>query len=174
VLKLRRGKREERELARDICAALMVQARDPAFYVQLQVPDTLDGRFDLAVLHAFLVLERLRSAGQSRVAQALVDELFAGFDDALRQLGASDMSMGRKLKKMADAFYGRLSAYSAAHEPDALAAAICRNVYRGDEARTFEATRLATYALVCRSHLGDWVPEDGPPSFDRLPEIVSA
>lgn len=174
MFKLRHGTKGERALAHDICAFLMAQARSPAFYIWLRVPDTFDGRFDIAVLHAWLVLGRLRLAGASHLAQALVDELFTGFDDALREMGASDMSMGRKLKKMADAFYGRLSAYSEAHDADTLSAAICRNVYRGDEARAAEASALATYVLACRSHLAGWVPEAGCPTFAPLPEPVSA
>lgn len=151
----------------------MAQARKPAFYLAFRVPDTFDGRFDLATLHAFLVLERLRSSGCSGVAQAVVDDLFTGFDDALRELGASDMSMGRKLKSMADAFYGRLSAYREADDVSALSGAILRNVYRGDAARTPEAERLATYALACRSHLAAWTADNGPPDFAPLPEVAS-
>jgi cytochrome b pre-mRNA-processing protein 3 len=173
VLSLRR-KKEDRAAAQMICAALLAQARKPAFFVELRVPDTFDGRFDLAVLHAWLMLERLRSAGYGMVAQALVDDIFVNFDEALRDLGASDMSMGRKLKKIANAFYGRLSAYGSAADIDALAAAIGRNVYRGEAARAGDAARLATYALVCRSQLAQWTPEDGSPVFGPLPQIVNA
>ena len=76
-------------------------------------PTRMDGRFDLVALHAWLVLERLKAAGMDAAAQALTDTLFIGFDEALREQGTGDMGMGRRMKAMANAFYGRLAAYGA-------------------------------------------------------------
>jgi cytochrome b pre-mRNA-processing protein 3 len=103
----------------------------PCSFSSLSVPDTLDGRFDLLTLHAWLVLERL--SAERDLSQSLIDTIFVQFDEGLRQLGVGDIGIGHRVKKMADAFYGRLKAYGAAKDEDELAAAILRNIYRGDE-----------------------------------------
>lgn len=88
------------------------QAREPGFYTRYGVPDTLDGRFDLLVLHTALVLLRLQKdrAESERFSQALFDTLFVDLDQSLREIGVSDMSVGKKVKQMGKAFYGRLDA----------------------------------------------------------------
>lgn len=110
LLKSRSGK----SLGAALCTTIGAQARQPVFFAKLGVPDTIDGRFDLVVLHAWLVLERLREQGMKDVSQGLIDMLFASFDESLRDLGVGDIGIGHRVKKMADAFYGRLSAYGAA------------------------------------------------------------
>jgi cytochrome b pre-mRNA-processing protein 3 len=151
MLNLLRRDGDSRGLAVRLFAALMEQARRPAFFRRLAVPDTMDGRFDLVALHAWLVLDRI--AGQPQLTQALIDEVFLGFDEALRELGTGDVGMNRRLKTMASAFYGRLAAYRAAPTPDKLAAAVLRNVYRGEAGRQAQAEALAAYALAARDCL---------------------
>src|ERR1044071_2451039 len=90
---------------------LVSRAREPVFFRGLGVADTLDGRFDILVFHAWLCLRELKG---SPVAQDLTDMIFTGFDEAMREQGAGDMGIGHKLKAMANAFYGRLQAYDAA------------------------------------------------------------
>lgn len=139
--------------AKRLYDAIVAQARSPVFHRSLKVPDTIDGRFDLLVLHLYLALDRLKAAGGkgSDLAQALTTMTFAGFDGALRDLGVSDVGLARKLKAMANAYYGRLEAYSEAGDSEEhLAAAVLRNIYRGDEARGREAARLARYVAAVR------------------------
>lgn len=116
-------------------AALVVQARHPEFYTRLGVADTVDGRFDMVALHAFLVLRRLRRAGAAAagLSQALFDIMFADMDQNLREMGVGDLGVGKKVKRMAEAFYGRVAAYDAGLDGDgaALEAALARNLYRG-------------------------------------------
>ena len=141
-------RRERREAALSLYGAVVRQARSPAFYGVFGVDDTLDGRFDLIVLHAFLVLRRLRRQGDAAeaLAQALLDLMFADFDRSLRELGVSDHSIGKRVKDMVKACYGRLAAYEQEFGPGADAgAALLRNVYRGDEARRAQAERLSAY-----------------------------
>jgi cytochrome b pre-mRNA-processing protein 3 len=147
-----RKRSELRALADRVCAETIARARAPVFYTALGVPDTIDGRFDMLALHAWLVLERLQVAGRTDLAQAVTDRLFLGFDEGFRDQGAGDMGMGRKMKKLAAAFYGRLAAYDGAKDDGELAAAVARNVFRGgghDEA----ARLLAMYAKLSRVHL---------------------
>ena len=94
-------------------AAIVAQARHPAFYTRWGIEDTPDGRFDMLALHAYLVLNRLKSAGPHTqdFAQALFDLMFVDMDQNLRELGVSDLGVGRHIKAMAQAFYGRIAAY---------------------------------------------------------------
>jgi cytochrome b pre-mRNA-processing protein 3 len=138
-------------LARRLHATFVAQARKPDFFGRFRVPDTMDGRFDLMTLHGWLVLERL--GPEPDLAQALIDEVFAGFEEALRQLGSGDMGMNRRLKIMANAFYGRLQAYRGSSSLEDLTEAIWRNLYRGNEDRRADAIVMATYAYSARSHL---------------------
>lgn len=104
-------RRPEDDVALALYRTLVAKARTPAFYAALGVPDTVDGRFDLIVLHAMLVLRRLRDRGPTAetVSQALFDLMFKDMDRSLRELGVGDMSVGKHIKKMAKAFYGRAS-----------------------------------------------------------------
>src|SRR5215469_12388198 len=148
-----RRRAEERRLSDSLLAALITRARSPVFYERLGVADTIDGRFDLLLLHAWLVLDRLSAQGAQGTSQALVDGLFVQFDEALRQQGAGDMGMGRRMTKIADAFFGRLKAYREAADCTALADAILRNVYRGDVRKVEQADALAIYAAAARARL---------------------
>ncbi len=114
--------------------AVHAAARQPAFYTTLGVPDSFDGRFELLVMHAQLVLRRLRAEGKdgADLAQRLFDILTGHFDEALRAIGVGDMGVGKRIKVMTSAFYGRLSAYDAgldAREPTVLREALRRNLY---------------------------------------------
>lgn len=123
-----------RAAAQDLYAAIVAQARQPAFYAALGVPDTVDGRFEMVALHAFLVLRRLKEtpAPGAALGQALFDAMFADMDRSLREMGVGDLGVGRRVKSMAEGFYGRIGAYDAAlllPADDALQEALRRNVY---------------------------------------------
>lgn len=129
-------------------AAAVAQARRSEFYLPGGVSDSLEGRFELLAIHVWLILARLRTdRGARRTSQALVDRFFSGLDDALRESGVGDLSVGKKVRGMAEAFYGRARAYDAAlaaGDPlEALAKAIARNVFSSPEAETGAA--LARY-----------------------------
>jgi cytochrome b pre-mRNA-processing protein 3 len=163
-----RKRTELRQLADRLCAALSLRAREPVFYRALGIADTIDGRFDLLALHAWLVLERLETTGRRDLAQAVTDRLFTGFDEGLRDLGAGDMGMGRRMKKLASAFYGRLRAYGEAGDETELASAIARNVYRGSGPEE-GARLLAMYAKLARIHLSTADVAAGAVDFGPLP-----
>jgi cytochrome b pre-mRNA-processing protein 3 len=153
--------------------ALVNRAREPVFFTQFNVADTLDGRFDLLVLHAFLLLERLRDAGQGDLAQGLIDTIFLGFDEGLRDLGTGDMGMGRRIKAIADAFYGRMQAYGASKDVSAMSEALRRNLYRGAEGREAQSRALAQYVFTARDHLVRADARAGTVDFGPLPEAES-
>lgn len=123
-----------REEAGTLYGTVVAQSRLPVFYASLGVPDSVDGRFDMIALHAWLVMRRLRregARGPAAAAQALFDTMFADMDRSLRELGAGDLGVGRRVKAMARAFYGRADAYDAglAGEVATLEAALRRNLY---------------------------------------------
>jgi hypothetical protein len=110
-----------------------VAARDPWLYLSLGVPDTLDGRFDLIALHAFLLVHRLQdeAAPGPDLAQAVFDAMFRDMDNNLREIGVSDLTVGKRVRAMWEAFHGRAKAYAAALEATdrlALETALARNV----------------------------------------------
>jgi cytochrome b pre-mRNA-processing protein 3 len=131
--------------------AAVKAARDPYLYVVLGVPDTLDGRFDLIGLHAFLLIHRLRFLPDpgSALAQAVFDAMFSDMDLALREMGVGDLSVGRRVRAMWEAFHGRARAYELAladESDDALPAALARNVWRGETPPDGAAQALARLA----------------------------
>ncbi len=119
--------------ARSLYLNIVEQARRPEFYRHCGVPDTLDGRFELIALHAFLILHRLKAdrPESADLAQALFDTLFLDMDQSLRELGAGDLGVGRRVKLMAQGLYGRIEFYEAGlRAPEAeLEAALGRNLY---------------------------------------------
>lgn len=138
--------------------ALVEQARRPEFYESFDVPDTIDGRFDLIVLHAGLYLPRLREVRNEgkALAQAAFDQMFANFEQNLRELGNGDMGMPRKVKGMLAAFYGRVTSYDTAvrgGDLTALRAALQRNVYRGVEVAQPKLDALSAYVRAVHEAL---------------------
>jgi cytochrome b pre-mRNA-processing protein 3 len=151
--------------ARLLYDALVSRAREPVFFAGFGVADSLDGRFDMLAFHAWLVLAELKGG---EPAQALIDTIFTGFDEAMREQGVGDMGIGHKLKAMAKAFYGRMSAYDAAKSEEELAVALARNIWRG--AQTDDRARpLAAYAFAARAHLAKSLPT--ALDFGPLPTI---
>lgn len=147
------------DIAGQLYLRLVEHARLPGFFRDGGVPDTVDGRFDMVVLHAFLVLRRLSgplaSAPEAELAQNLFDLMFADMDRNLREMGVGDLSVGGKIRAMIEAFYGRVAAYEAglaAGEDAALTDALARNLYRGGTPDPTQLARMAAY--VRREALG--------------------
>lgn len=142
--------RQNDPIAWSLYEAAVNQAREPAFYRDLGVPDTLDGRFELISLHVFLILRRLKEADQGggQLGQDLFDAMFSDMDRSLREMGAGDLGVAPRVKKMAKAFYGRTSAYETAlveeAEPADLEEALLRNVYGTVDSPTPAVARALT------------------------------
>ncbi|MEK9661005.1 MAG: ubiquinol-cytochrome C chaperone family protein [Alphaproteobacteria bacterium] len=150
VFKLFRRRGDHDEAAEALYAAIAVQARQPAFFDDFGVPDTVLGRFEMVALHAFLVFRCLRDTGQDgrALAQATHDRMFADIDVALRELGIGDMGIGKRVKSLARNLYGRIAAYDAGLDSDdgALREALARNVYATAETpRDAQLAALAGY-----------------------------
>lgn len=137
-------------------ARAVAQARTPGFYTAMGVADRIDARFELYTLHVLLLVMRLRELGEEggETAQALFDTYVSALDDALRELGVGDVSVGKKMRKLGEALYGRMQAYEAAlsaGDAAALSAALARNVFEREDAEA--GIELARYALDARARL---------------------
>lgn len=142
-----------------IYGMIVTQAREPIFYRDLGVPDTVNGRFDLLLLHLWLLLRRLRTVqgapgGATELSQALFDRFCEDMDDNLREMGVGDQAVPKRMRAFGEAFYGRVQAYDLAMEGggEALAEAICKNILNGTDLG--QAKRLAAYARATEADLG--------------------
>lgn len=150
-------RRRSREEEHKIYCEIVAQARQPVFYTDFLVPDTIDGRFDLIVAHAVLYFRRMRGEGKkaSEFAQNVFDLFFQDMDASLREMGVSDTRVPKKVKAMGEAFYGRADAYMPALDSgdgDALAEALGRNIYT-DAAEPVAQKRLALYLIEAADRL---------------------
>ncbi|MDX5359803.1 MAG: ubiquinol-cytochrome C chaperone [Alphaproteobacteria bacterium] len=139
----------------DSCVEL---ARRPGFYEDLGVPDTVDGRFDMVTLHVSLALRRMERAGNALApeADALLRVMFDDMDRSLREMGVGDLSVGKKVRKMGEAFLGRARAYGVALKDGdgaALEAALARNLFRKSEAGPEQVAAMASYVLALDAEL---------------------
>jgi cytochrome b pre-mRNA-processing protein 3 len=137
-----------------IYGTIVTQAREPLFYRGLGVPDTVDGRFDLLLLHLWMVLRRLRPVSNAGgLAQALFDRFCEDMDANLREMGVGDLAVPKRMQAFGEAFYGRSAAYdqAVAADGDGLAPAIGKNVLDGRDPDN--ARRLAAYAETAMAAL---------------------
>ena len=129
------------------------QARSPEFYMDYNVEDTVDGRFDMILLHLFLLLYRLEDEGEEEgMLQRQLQEAFVtDMDRSLREMGVGDMNVGKHVKKMSVAWFGRAAAYRDALDANdnnaMLVEALKRNVYRDKD--NAASSKLASYVVAC-------------------------
>lgn len=150
------------------------QARDPRFYTQLGVADRIDARFELYTLHVLLLNMRLRDEGErgAEAGQQMFDIYVSQLDHTLRELGVGDISVGKKMRKLGESLYGRMTAWESAlkaEDETALKASIARNVYETEDVEAGAA--LAAYALASRRALAAQ-PFDGVISEPAWSEIA--
>jgi cytochrome b pre-mRNA-processing protein 3 len=138
-----------RDAVMQLYHGIVDQARQPDFFAVFGVPDTMDGRFELIALHEFLVLSRLKQehARTAMLAQELFDTFFSDMDRALRELGVGDLAVGKHIKRMATAFYGRIVSYERglAADDTVLGEALARNLFGTVSPRAADVAALAGY-----------------------------
>jgi cytochrome b pre-mRNA-processing protein 3 len=136
---------------------IVAQARLPIFYRDYAVPDTVNSRFDMVVLHLSLFLHRLRSEPRLKaLGQAVFDVFCADMDGNLREIGIGDLSVPKEMRRIGAAFYGRIQAYwgaLASEKASDLTDALLRNVYSAVPAEAASVGRLAAYIQVAVGHL---------------------
>lgn len=154
MLKRLLGFKSRPDAADRLYAHAVAQARDPRFYRDLGVEDRIDARFELYVLHVQLLILRLQALGEPGrdLGQRLFDVFTSALDNDLRELGVGDLSVAKKMRKLSEQVYGRMTAYEPGlkeGDADALADALGRNVAAGAGAA------LAAYALRARDRLSN-------------------
>jgi cytochrome b pre-mRNA-processing protein 3 len=147
------------DIASVLYGAIVAQARNPAIFRDLAVPDTVEGRFETIVAHLVLFLRRLDVEGEGAraVGQAAFDHFCDDMDRALREMGVGDTSVGKKMRRIGEAFYGRAEVYGAAlraRNAGTLSEAVGRNVYHGGTAEV-AAAGFAAYMLAAEQRLAE-------------------
>jgi len=146
-----------RSAGRDLYDAAVRQARATSLYATLGAPDTVEGRFEILTLHVILLIEALRGRGEdARVSsQALFDAYLSDLDGALREMGVGDLTVGKRMRSLGGAFYGRAASYREALGvmPDRrpLEALIARTIQA--DATGVDPTGLASYVTRCWDRL---------------------
>lgn len=170
------GSSPEREAAAKLYIASVSQARNPFFYLVAGVPDTLDGRFDLIVLHLFVLQNRLVNMDKLDVGapflRALVETFIDDMDRNLREMGVGDVGVGRRVRAMSEALYGRFAAYDdALHGKREWAEVLSKNVYGTVKPTQEQIKALEDYVKKLHEQLGRANKEElmeGEISFEGL------
>ena len=157
---------------------IVAQARLPCFYRHYAVADTVNGRFELIVLHLALVLGRLmQDPALKALGQGVFDRFCQDMDHNLREMGIGDLKVPKEMQRMGEAFYGRAQAYQAAlAAPDgrALVDAVARNLYGGLPLDPAAAPRLAAYMRLAVRDLQDQDAAHLATGQLHLPDPVAA
>jgi cytochrome b pre-mRNA-processing protein 3 len=160
--------------------AIVAQARDPFLYAAIGVPDTIEGRFEMVLLHTILVVRRLGAAGADGIAigQEVFDLFCRDMDRSLREMGVGDLAVPKRMRKLGEAYYGRAAAYEEAlqsGDASGLAAAFGRNVW--PDAAAAGAAALARYAIATVRCLDEADPDGlaaGAPAFPQPRDFAEA
>ena len=167
----------QEKAADSLYQSIVAQARKPEFYLDYQVEDSVTGRFEMIVLHAYMLFHRLRDEDQQArdLGQAVFDRFFKDMDHSLREIGIGDLSVPKKIKKMAQAFYGHVGAYdtSRAESDESFAAALTRNIYPDCEGIHDKAPALVDYVSAATISLAEQSVEDFANGHIRFPTIVA-
>lgn len=139
-------------------STLTTTARVPYFFTDLDVPDTVMGRFEMLSVVMILYFRRTRASATSgqEIAQEIVDFFFQDIDYSIRELGIGDTSVPKRMKKLAGMFYGRLETYAAAldsRDATALAEALARNIHPQEGDARPAMTGLAQWMMTAENHL---------------------
>lgn len=157
-----------RRTGQQLYERIVAQSRDPALYTKCGVPDTMDGRLEMVLLHTVIVLERLQTEGMAgqRLGQRMMEHLVTDMDDSLRRIGLGDDSVSHRIKRLASALAERARDYRAAFaaapagaRPDPLEATLLEHVFAVKDGTTAEQADagvriLADYTRRSRSRLG--------------------
>lgn len=124
---------------------LVEKSRQPFFYEECGVADTIDGRFDVIVLHIFLLSRRIKNENPDFV-RAVWEVFFADMDRSLREMGASDTGIGKRIKKMVQAFYGRIDSYEKTIDNiEDFKDSLKRNLYRNIAVSEEQLDKITAY-----------------------------
>ncbi len=144
-------RKERKEKAKALYDRAETQGRLPVFYADLNVPDSVDGRFEMIALHCYILMHRLQREGETNLSQKLFDVFFVTMDRTLREMGIGDLGVPKHMKRMMQGFNGRASHYELAiqnKDKDELIEAIRKNIYGTmDKVEKSDLNIMADYIL---------------------------
>lgn len=151
----------EQKYAENLYQRIVQQSRIKIFYTDFSIPDTIDGRYEVLVLHSWLFLKRLRTINQpsglvQRVSQNIFDSLVRDFDISLRQIGLGDKKLATQVRFMVKGVYGRFHTYDQSfHHEDMLQQSLKRNILGLATVTVDQIIHLARYVLKMDTYLKD-------------------
>ena len=151
-------RKQEARPAERLYQSVLQASRQPDLYEKFEVRDHLDSRFDMLCLHISLLMARLRMLPEDvhkPLNQELFDRFFADMDFTLREMGVGDLGVAKRVRKMSEAFMGRLTAYTESlkkNDKPGLALALARNVRRAKGCNETDRC-MADYVLASRDRL---------------------
>jgi cytochrome b pre-mRNA-processing protein 3 len=163
MLRWLRKRAETGRTAEDLYGSVVAMARQPAFYRVLGVPDTPGGRFELVVLHLYLALQALRGPNANDVKQCAIEAFVIDMDDCMREMGVGDLSVPKKVRRAAGAFYERATIYQRdlVTDKSLLATSLGQYIFGDGEAPEGATSVLAHYvreasAALAETDFVDW------------------
>lgn len=159
-------------ISTELYGAIVALARQPRLYRELSVPDTVAGRFEMIVLHVVIIIDRLHRGSERErdIGQRLFEVFCTDMDETLREFGVSDVVMGKRMKGMAQSFYGRQDVYVEvlkSGDRDELSVALGRNLHPNQDLSASKA--LADYVMAMAHRVdavGDGDFESGKAVFN--------
>lgn len=152
-------RKPRRNSIEELYGAIVAQARSPAFYRSYGVPDTVTGRLEMILVHAFLLTRRTRGRADAvrRLGQEVFDRFCDDMDANLREMGIGDLAVPKHMQRIGEAFYGRAAAYDGVWDAEgaALAEALLRNVFAGDRQFAEQASGLSAYLKAADLRLAE-------------------
>jgi cytochrome b pre-mRNA-processing protein 3 len=146
----------EAQIIARLYGAIVAQARNAVFYRDYQVPDSVNGRLELVLLHTVLTVRRFSQESAQRArGQAQFDHFCSETDAALREMGVGDLTVPKQMRKLGEAFYSRRSSLDeglAGADPAPLAGMLERVLGEGEATRP-DVARLAAYLRTAAQHL---------------------
>ncbi|MEQ8285340.1 ubiquinol-cytochrome C chaperone family protein [Thalassospira sp.] len=162
----------------ELYTAMVTQARQPDFYAKLGVPDTIEGRFDLILVHAFVLFRRLKTDdGDRDLAQHIFDVMFADLDQNMREMGIGDVGILKRIRKMSESYHGRIVAYEEGVQSGALelAAALDRNLFADTDVTDEQLMAMVGYvndALASLDKQAILELQNGAVHFPDVPAVA--
>ena len=169
-------KPDRRKPAERLYAAAVDQARNPVLFGAGRIPDSVEGRFEALALHGFLILHRLKSEGDEgrALAQQFFDTMFADLDRNLREIGIGDLAVGKRIRLLAENFYGRIRTYEDGLKAPVgvLEAALARNLLTETPAARIQASSpaIAPFASTIAAYVRAQTTALAGESYAKLAE----
>ena len=150
-------KLDNKLLIENIYMNIVKTSRNKSFFLDLKVEDTVEGRFDIIILHSFIIFNYFISIEKSKseLPQLLFDYMFSDFDSNLREMGFGDIAVNKRMKKFISAFYGRILSYSNSYaeykENNSLlnfSLAIKKNIYKNKKISDEKLNLISKYVVT--------------------------